>query len=70
MTFAERGIIGLIIYTLFYVFMWVKAGRYGKLFVVVFAISALSSHNGLELPTTYLFAALVYLIQDDDYRFG
>lgn len=70
MTFTERGIIGLIIYSLFYVFMWLKAGRHGKLFVIMFAISALSSHNGLELPSTYIFAALVYLIKDEDYIFS
>lgn len=67
MMFAERGVVGLFIYGLFYVFIWMKSGRYGKLFVIVFGLSALSSHNGLELPATYLFAALAYLLKDEDY---
>lgn len=67
MMFAERGVIGLLIYGLFYVFIWMKSGRYGKLFVIIFGLSALSSHNGLELPATYLFAALAYLLKDEDY---
>jgi O-antigen ligase len=67
MMFAERGIIGFIIYALFYVFIWVKSGRYAKLFVIIFGLSALSSHNGLELPATYLLTALAYLIKDEDY---
>lgn len=67
MMLAERGVIGLIIYGLFYVFIWLKSGRYGKLFVILFGISAFSSHNGLELPAIYLFAALAYLIKDEDY---
>lgn len=67
MMFAERGVIGLLIYGLFYVFIWVKSGRYGKLFVIIFGLSALSSHNGLELPATYLFVALAYLLKDEDY---
>lgn len=67
MMFAERGIIGFIIYALFYVFIWIKSGRYAKLFVMIFGLSALSSHNGLELPATYLFTALAYLIKDEDY---
>lgn len=67
MMFAERGVIGLVIYALFYVFVWVKSGRYGKLFVIIFGLSALSSHNGLELPATYLFVALAYLLKDEDY---
>lgn len=62
--FAERGILGLILYLAVIGIIWFTGSRHAKLYAMVLAFSSIATHNTLEQPATYVFLALAFLHKD------
>ena len=68
--FAERGLVGPVIYLGLMGILWFTGGRRAKLFVMVWAFSSIATHNTLEQPAIYVFMALALLYKDNDIEIG
>lgn len=67
MIFAERGMVGLVVYLALYLMVWNQAGRYGKLYVMILAVASLASHNHLDTPANLILLVLAMYIKDKDF---
>ena len=63
--FAERGILGLVLFLSLLSIIWFAGSRHAKLFAMILAFSSIATHNTLEQPGMYIFFALALLHKEE-----